>query len=189
MTRPEPTIYGNCDSWRFIVGKKAVAQSPYKSLAPSLRPCHTELIHNLSTESARKQQNNLWVSCGALGGKSWESRMVVICRLFISISIFIVDSLDDFIIKEGGLTQIGKIEIYFQIVGRIRQTTSRVNPLFSKGLARPNHGVLGPLSPTQQYIDGLVFVQACEQLGKSFDIGHLGVGDLHDYVTLSDTSF
>ena len=102
---------------------------------------------------------------------------------------FLVDSLDDFIIKECGLTQIGKLEKYFQIVGRIRQTTSRVNPLFSKTLARPNHGVLRPLSPTQQYIDGLVFVQACEQLGESFDIGHLGVGDLHDYVTLSDTSF
>jgi hypothetical protein len=78
VTRPEPTIYGNCDSWEFIVGKKALAQSPYKSLKPSLQPCHTEFIHNLSTESAQKQQNNLWVSCGALGGKSSESRMVVI---------------------------------------------------------------------------------------------------------------
>ena len=85
MTRPEPTIYGNCDSWEFIVGKKAVAQSPYKFLKPPLRPSHTESIHSLSTESTRKQQNNLWVSCGALGGKSCESRMVVKCRLFISI--------------------------------------------------------------------------------------------------------
>ena len=24
MTRPQPTIYGNCDSWAFIVGKKRV---------------------------------------------------------------------------------------------------------------------------------------------------------------------
>jgi len=85
MTRPEPTIYGNCDSWEFIVGKKAIAQSPHKSLKPSLQPCHTEFIHNLSTESARKQQNNLWVSCGALEGKPFESRMVVNYRLFISI--------------------------------------------------------------------------------------------------------
>ena len=22
VTRPEPTIYGNCDSWKFIAGKK-----------------------------------------------------------------------------------------------------------------------------------------------------------------------
>ena len=85
MTRPEPTIYGNCDSWKFIVGKKALGQSPYKYLKPPLRPCHMEFIHNLSTESARKQQNNLWVSCGSLGGKSSESRMVVIWRFFISI--------------------------------------------------------------------------------------------------------
>jgi len=27
MTRPEPTIIGNCDSWNFIVGKKACQQS------------------------------------------------------------------------------------------------------------------------------------------------------------------
>ncbi|MCY7304999.1 MAG: hypothetical protein LH632_02410 [Rhodoferax sp.] len=27
MTRPEPTIIGNCDSWNFIVGKKARQQS------------------------------------------------------------------------------------------------------------------------------------------------------------------
>ena len=85
MTRPEPTIYGNCDSWRFIVGKKVLAQSPYKSLKPSLQASHTEFIHNLSTESAQKQQNNLWVSCGALRGKSSESRMVVIFSPFISI--------------------------------------------------------------------------------------------------------
>ena len=85
MTRPEPTIYGNCDSWEFIVGKKASGQSPHNSLKPSLQGCHIEFIHNLSTESARKQQNNLWASCGALGGKSSESRMVVIFSPFISI--------------------------------------------------------------------------------------------------------
>jgi hypothetical protein len=85
MTRPEPTINGNCDSWEFIVGKKALGQSPYKSLKPSLQASHTEFIHNLSTESAQKQQNNLWVSCGALRGKSSESRMVVIFSPFISI--------------------------------------------------------------------------------------------------------
>ena len=78
MTRPEPTIYGNCDSWEFIVGKKTLGQSPYNPVTPSLQARHTEFIHNLSTESARKQQNNLWVNCGALGGKSSESRMVVI---------------------------------------------------------------------------------------------------------------
>jgi len=117
MTRPEPTIYGNCDSWEFIVGKKAVAQSPYKFLKPPLRPNHTESIHSLSTESTRKQQNNLWVSCGTLGGKSSESRMVVICRLFISVSIFRINSLDDFMLKQEGLRTSLKTEKYFQIVG------------------------------------------------------------------------
>ncbi len=28
MTRPQPTIYGNCDSWNFIVGKKPGRLSP-----------------------------------------------------------------------------------------------------------------------------------------------------------------
>lgn len=28
MTRPEPTIYGNCESWDFIVGKKPALNSP-----------------------------------------------------------------------------------------------------------------------------------------------------------------
>ena len=78
MTRPEPTIYGNCDSWGFIVGKKSKTVSPHKALGLTLRPSYTYFIHSLSTESWQKQQNNLWVSCGALGGKSWESRMVVI---------------------------------------------------------------------------------------------------------------
>jgi hypothetical protein len=27
MTRPEPTIYGNCESWDFIVGKKPALNS------------------------------------------------------------------------------------------------------------------------------------------------------------------
>jgi hypothetical protein len=117
MTRPEPTIYGNCDSWGFIVGKKAVAQSPYKSLKPSLQHCHKEFIHNLSTESTQKQQNNLWVSCGTVGGKSCESRMVVNYRLFISIWIFRINSLDNFMFKQDGLVTSLKTEKYFRFVG------------------------------------------------------------------------
>jgi hypothetical protein len=32
MTRPEPTIYGNCDSWNFIVGKLAHMRSLQNSV-------------------------------------------------------------------------------------------------------------------------------------------------------------
>jgi hypothetical protein len=28
VTRPEPTIHGNCESWDFIVGKKPALNSP-----------------------------------------------------------------------------------------------------------------------------------------------------------------
>ena len=85
MTRPEPTIYGNCDSWDFIVGKKLKTVSPHQALGHTLRVNDRGFIHSLSTESLQKQQNNLWVSCGAFGGKSRESRMVVFFRFIISI--------------------------------------------------------------------------------------------------------
>jgi len=30
MTRPEPTIIGNCEGWKLIVGKKPARYSPKK---------------------------------------------------------------------------------------------------------------------------------------------------------------
>jgi hypothetical protein len=30
VTRPQPTIHGNCDSWAFIVGKKRGVQAPHE---------------------------------------------------------------------------------------------------------------------------------------------------------------
>jgi hypothetical protein len=30
LTRPEPTINGNCDSWGFILGKKAASPNPQR---------------------------------------------------------------------------------------------------------------------------------------------------------------
>lgn len=51
MTRPEPTIYGNCDSWNFIVGKKPVLHSLKKAQTESLQTSNKKLIHNLFTIS------------------------------------------------------------------------------------------------------------------------------------------
>jgi hypothetical protein len=42
-TRPEPTIYGNCDSWDFIVGKTARMQSPKTPWAGSCC-CATKIL-------------------------------------------------------------------------------------------------------------------------------------------------
>jgi len=117
MTRPEPTIYGNCDSWGFIVGKKTLWESPDPPPTPPLRPCDTKFIHSLSTESSQKQQNNLWVSCGALGGKSWESRMVVFQQTFIPFSALKKFSLYDFRLKQAKFKQSLKTENNFQNVG------------------------------------------------------------------------
>ena len=49
MTRPEPTIYGNCEGWIFIVGKKPEANSPKIPMCLSLRASNRNLMHNLST--------------------------------------------------------------------------------------------------------------------------------------------
>ncbi|MFD1710764.1 hypothetical protein FVQ98_01865 [Ottowia sp. GY511] len=36
VTRPEPTIYGNCDSWNSIVGKKGSDLGPNRRQIPAL---------------------------------------------------------------------------------------------------------------------------------------------------------
>ena len=66
MTRPEPTIYGNCDSWDLIVGRNPLMDMPQGSLNEALSVRDIIVIHSLFTNSARQQQNNLWASCGSI---------------------------------------------------------------------------------------------------------------------------
>jgi hypothetical protein len=49
LTRPEPTIKGNCDSWNFIVGKKPRTYSQETAKSPSLQTCNKKVINSLST--------------------------------------------------------------------------------------------------------------------------------------------
>ena len=49
VTRPEPTIFGNCEGWDFIVGKLATLRSLQNSLGKSLLQCNTYFINKLST--------------------------------------------------------------------------------------------------------------------------------------------
>jgi hypothetical protein len=49
-TRPEPTIFGNCDSWNFIVGKKAGRSGQKIFILNSLQASNMELIYTLSTD-------------------------------------------------------------------------------------------------------------------------------------------
>jgi len=51
--------------------------------------------------------------------------MVVNYRLFISIWIFRINSLDNFMFKQDGLVTTLKREKYFRIVGSIRQKLSK----------------------------------------------------------------
>jgi hypothetical protein len=62
-TRPEPTIFGNCDSWNFIVGKKAYAHSRGSMTNGSLQGHNSKSIHSLSTISVGKALDNLWAAC------------------------------------------------------------------------------------------------------------------------------
>jgi hypothetical protein len=64
-TRPEPTIYGNCDSWNFIVGKKPCAYSPKISIQRSLQGRNKRVVHNLLTIEEMKDLDNLWAICGS----------------------------------------------------------------------------------------------------------------------------
>lgn len=46
-TRPEPTIYGNCDSWNLIVGRKWALPSPTNRNSDTLWCGNRLFIHKL----------------------------------------------------------------------------------------------------------------------------------------------
>ncbi|MDF1484360.1 hypothetical protein PY257_04055 [Ramlibacter sp. H39-3-26] len=77
VTRPEPTIYGNCDSWSFIVGKKPGAYTPRHSSPGTLQHSNKKVINNLFTIGVNSFLDNLWAICGATVHQSSPSRMVV----------------------------------------------------------------------------------------------------------------
>lgn len=49
VTRPEPTIYGNCEGWTFIVGKKDFKYSPSCPSKSALQARNEKVMHNLFT--------------------------------------------------------------------------------------------------------------------------------------------
>ena len=75
-TRPEPTIYGNCDSWNFIVGKKPGAHILERAQNKPLRHCNKKLIHNLFTIQNSDHLNKLWVDCGSVVDGSGTSHIM-----------------------------------------------------------------------------------------------------------------
>jgi len=76
LTRPEPTIFGNCEGWKFIVGKKPQTYSPNSGQLESLRCSNKNFIHSLLTISRGIHLDNLWVNCGAPVGFFNSSRIV-----------------------------------------------------------------------------------------------------------------
>ncbi len=83
VTRPEPTIYGNCDSWDFIVGKKPGAYSLHHASMGSLQPHNTQVINSIFTILVDKILNNLWVVCGSPVQPWQASRMVVFFLVYM----------------------------------------------------------------------------------------------------------
>jgi hypothetical protein len=77
VTRPEPTIYGNCDSWSFIVGKKPGAYREPPGREGSLQGCNSIFIHRLSTKRGGIHLDKLWAICGRPVEQLVSSRMVV----------------------------------------------------------------------------------------------------------------
>jgi hypothetical protein len=77
VTRPKPTIYGNCDSWSFIVGKKPRAYRRDSCQKGALQTSNRNVIHNLSTKIGGNRWDNLWAICGSGVDPAQTSRMVV----------------------------------------------------------------------------------------------------------------
>jgi hypothetical protein len=75
-TRPEPTIYGNCDSWNFIVGKKACPYSAENGRKTLLQPGNKDFIHSLFTKLKGHGLDNMWAICGSAVDGARPSRMV-----------------------------------------------------------------------------------------------------------------
>jgi hypothetical protein len=77
VTRPKPTIYGNCDSWNFIVGKTRRAYSRWVTRTRPLPVCHANLVHRFSTILESGRGDNMWAICGSAAAPGHASRMVV----------------------------------------------------------------------------------------------------------------
>jgi hypothetical protein len=74
--RPEPTIFGNCEGWNFIVGKKKCLHSPQSSNMKELQHSNIQFIHSLSTKFEGNYGDKLWVICGALAQTPVSSHIV-----------------------------------------------------------------------------------------------------------------
>jgi hypothetical protein len=78
QTRPEPTIYGNCDSWSFIVGKKPRTYSPEnrknKVVAVQQHRIYTQLINRFEGQLFGQLVGDLWIGCARWIHPTWWIR-------------------------------------------------------------------------------------------------------------------
>jgi hypothetical protein len=95
MTRPEPTIYGNCDSWDLIVGRKPEAECLTWSLQCATKVPSIKVIHSLCTFQFAIVKDNLWVICGSLCTSPDLSHMVDKSGLYMPSQVLISVLLDE----------------------------------------------------------------------------------------------
>jgi hypothetical protein len=74
--RPEPTIFGNCEGWNFIVGKKNCLHSTQNSNRKKLQHSNRKFMHSLSTKFEGNYLDKLWAICGALQKHPFLSHIV-----------------------------------------------------------------------------------------------------------------
>jgi hypothetical protein len=84
-------------------------QVPQATVATLPHRLYSQLIHRIGAKTTEQLVGELWI----VREKSCESRMVVNYRLFISIWIFRINSLDNFMFKQDSLPTTLKTEKYF----------------------------------------------------------------------------
>jgi hypothetical protein len=68
LTRPEPTSNGNCDSWKFIVGKKAKIPTRHWLKRDALQNRHSILFTayaQFDLKTCSQVVGDLWSTCGS----------------------------------------------------------------------------------------------------------------------------
>ena len=114
MTRPEPTIYGNCDSWDFIVGRKPVTGIRWAAATWSCQAKVTVFIHRLFTISEWLFRDNLWASCGSICTKPKLTPGAPKMTIYISEQWVLAWTLDQNTADSNSIVSVRPHQKYFQ---------------------------------------------------------------------------
>jgi hypothetical protein len=155
MTRPEPTIYGNCDSWDLIVGRTRWPHRLKPWRCGSLRVKITAFIHRLFTISKWLFRDNLWASCGSICTSRQLASDAPKTTIYIAEEEVLACTLDQNTADSSLIVSVRTHQKYFQktleesIKLRLQGLTLGI-PWFSTGA---NQNILRPFAAAKQDID------------------------------------